>query len=99
MWLLLREYNTIRLRTRCLFFFDCCLVAKSTEDIDESPQASKMFKLTAPVKCLVAYATAMGYDIITTTTDEEPPHYESCLGSVNLKGNIYVKTIHIAISQ
>ena len=113
-------------RKRCLFFFDCCLVAKSTEDSDESPQASKMFKLTAPVKCLVAYATATGYksqgdkvqgglwtrtlcaklkeplslsvildethDIITSTTDEQPPHYESCLGSVNLKGNIYVKT-------
>ena len=109
-------------RKRCLFFFDCCLVA--TEDSDKSTQASNIFKLTAPVKCLVAYATATGYKsqgdkvqgglwtrtlcaklkeplplsaildethtIVTSMTDEQPPHYESCLGSVNLKGNIYV---------
>ena len=46
-------------RKCCLFFFDCCLFGN--ENSEKSTEASKMFKLTDPVKCLVAYATATGY--------------------------------------
>ena len=59
-------------RKRCLFFFDCCLSGKLTEDSkstqvgsfpskgDQNSLSKRVFKLRAPVKCLVVYATATG---------------------------------------
>ena len=50
-------------RKRYLFFFDCCLSSSSTQ-ASESTEVSlppKIFKLRAPIKCLVAYATAIGH--------------------------------------
>ena len=109
----------------CLFFFDCCLSSSSSESTQDSqPSPIKGFKLRAPIKCLVAYATSTDHksqgtkdgggvwtrnlcerlkeelsisDILDQTHDavyeklegEQPPHYESCLGAVYLKGNCY----------
>ena len=109
----------------CLFFFDCCLSSSSSKSTQDSqPSPIKGFKLRAPVKCLVAYATSTYHksqggkvgggvwtsklcerlsekvslsDILDQTHDavydelegEQPPHYESCLGAVYLKGNCY----------
>ena len=109
----------------CLFFFDCCLSSSSSESTQDSQLSpTKGFKLRAPIKCLVAYATSTDHksqgskggggvwtrnlcerlkeevsisDILDQTHDavckerkgEQPPHYESCLGAVYLKGNCY----------
>ena len=99
-------------------------MSSSSTQTSESTQVSlppKIFKLTAPIKCLVAYATAIGYksqgdkvngglwtctlweklkeqlslttildqthDVVSEKVEgEQPPHYESCLGAVYLKG-------------
>ena len=119
--------NFKNVNKRYLFFFDCCLSSSSTVTIEstqvtQSLPPKKVFKLRAPVKCLVAYATSTGYksqgdkisgglwtrtlceklkeqlslsDILDHTHDivynkvegKQPPHYESCVGAVYLKGN------------